>query len=69
VQKNCVDLLSIIDDAATSSGQGFATVKVSSLGDPRLLKHLAKSIGASGEQRRRSGWGGVEQALATTASS
>ncbi|KAG2446678.1 hypothetical protein HYH02_008246 [Chlamydomonas schloesseri] len=48
LEKNCVDLLSIIDDAATSSGQGFATVKVSSLGDPRLLKHLSKSIGASG---------------------
>ncbi|KAG2435211.1 hypothetical protein HXX76_007294 [Chlamydomonas incerta] len=48
LEKNCVDLLSAIDDAATSSGQGFSTVKVSSLGDPRLLKHLSKSIGASG---------------------
>ncbi|KAG2435209.1 hypothetical protein HXX76_007292 [Chlamydomonas incerta] len=49
LERTCVEMLAEIDEAAASSGQGFATVKVASLGDPRLLKHLSKAMGATGQ--------------------
>ncbi|KAG2446676.1 hypothetical protein HYH02_008244 [Chlamydomonas schloesseri] len=49
LERTCVEMLAEIDEAASSSGQGFATVKVASLGDPRLLKHLSKAMGITGQ--------------------
>ncbi|GLC59490.1 hypothetical protein PLESTB_001492900 [Pleodorina starrii] len=43
-ERHTAAFLSAIDTAATLPGQGFAAIKLSALGDPGLLEHLAGAV-------------------------
>ncbi|KAG2444856.1 hypothetical protein HXX76_001597 [Chlamydomonas incerta] len=45
-ERNTLAFLAAIDTAATLPGQGFAAIKLTALGDPALLEHLAAALDA-----------------------
>ncbi|EFJ44944.1 proline dehydrogenase/oxidase [Volvox carteri f. nagariensis] len=45
-ERHATAFLSAIDTAATLPGQGFAAIKLTALGDPGLLEHLAAAVGS-----------------------